>query len=40
MIPSPRGFDRAYHRLTTGVHVNVLDRNLLLALAAMAIESF
>jgi hypothetical protein len=39
-IPTPRGLDRADHRLPARVDVNVLDSDLLLALAAMAIERF
>jgi hypothetical protein len=38
-IPSPRALDHADHRLPAGVHINVLDRDFLLApLAAVAIE--
>jgi hypothetical protein len=39
-IPGPRHPDHTHHRLTTGMHVNVLHRHLLLALATMAIQSF
>src|SRR5215210_8624748 len=39
-IPTPLGLDSAHHCLATGVHMNVLHRNLLLTLAAMAIERF
>jgi hypothetical protein len=44
-IPTPqsftsRGADGADHRLTARVDVNVFDSDLLLALAAMAIERF
>jgi len=37
-IPSPRGLDHANYCLAPGVHVDMLHGNLLLALAAMAIE--
>ena len=36
--PSPRGTYRAYHGLTASVHMDMLHRNLLLALATMAIK--
>ena len=38
--PSPRGLNYTNDGLPTGMHVHVLDRDLLLALAAMAIERF
>ena len=37
-IPSPGGLDGANHRLSSGVNVDVLDRDLLLALAAIALQ--
>jgi hypothetical protein len=40
MIPGPRRPDHAHHRLTAGMDVDMLNRHLLLALAAMAIERF
>jgi hypothetical protein len=36
--PSPRSLDHADDSLPAGMHVHVLDRYLLLALAALAIE--
>jgi hypothetical protein len=39
-IPTPRGLDHTDHRLPTGVHMDVLDRDLLLAFASVAIETF
>jgi hypothetical protein len=39
-IPTPRRLHHAHHRLTTGMNVDVLDRDLLLALAAVAVEGF
>lgn len=39
-IPTPRRLHNADHRLTAGMNVDVLDRDLLLAFAAMAVESF
>ena len=36
----PRGFDHADDSLATRMHVDVLHRDFLLALAAMAIERF
>src|SRR5690348_7429303 len=38
MITSPRVLDRADHRLATGVNVDVLDSDFLLALATMPVE--
>ena len=38
MIPPPRCLDQTDHSLPAGVDVNMLDRNLLLALAAMSTE--
>jgi hypothetical protein len=38
-IPSPRGLDHSDDSLTARVNMNVLNRDLLLAFAAMAIES-
>src|ERR1700731_2622182 len=38
--PLPRGFDHADDSLATRMHVDVLHRDFLLALAAMAIERF
>ena len=40
MSPLPRGFDHADDSLATRMHVDVLHRDFLLALAAMAIERF
>jgi hypothetical protein len=37
--PSPWRLNYPYHGLPAGMHVNVFHRNLLHALAAMAIES-
>src|ERR1700733_16049117 len=37
--PSPRGTDHADDSLTAGMHVDVLHRHLLLALAAMPVQS-
>jgi hypothetical protein len=38
-IPSPRAFHHPHHRLPAGVHMDVLDRDFLLApLAAVAME--
>ena len=36
--PTPRGLDRANHRLAARMDVDVLDRDLLLAFAAMTVE--
>ena len=36
--PLPRGLDHANDSLTARMHVDVLDRDLLLALAAMSVE--
>jgi hypothetical protein len=36
--PSPWGLDIPNHRLAAGVHVDVLDRDLLLTLPAVPIE--
>jgi hypothetical protein len=39
LIPSPRALDDADHRLPAGMHIDVFDRDFLLALlAAVAIE--
>jgi hypothetical protein len=40
LTPSPRGLDHADHRLPAFVYMYVLNRDLLLALTAMAIERF
>ena len=37
--PSPRGPDHADDSLTAGMHVDVLHRHLLLALAAMPVQN-
>ena len=37
-IPTPRSFDVSDHRLSAGVHVHVLDRDLLVTLAAMLVQ--
>jgi hypothetical protein len=37
--PSPRGPDHADDSLATGMHVDVLHRDLLLALAAMPVQN-
>jgi hypothetical protein len=36
--PSPWGLDHAHNCLTPGMHVDVLHRDLLLALAAMMVQ--
>jgi hypothetical protein len=36
--PAPQGLDHADHRLPAGMNVDVLNCDLLLALAAVAIE--
>jgi hypothetical protein len=38
VMTSPRVLDRADHRLTTGVNVDVLDSDFLLALASMTVQ--
>ena len=38
LSPSPRGLNHPDHSLATGVHMHVFHRDLLLALAAVAIE--
>jgi hypothetical protein len=40
VIPTPQGLDRADHRLPAHVDMNVLDSDLLVALAAMAVKRF
>ena len=37
-IPSPRGLDHANDRLAAGMHMDVLDCDFLLTLAAVTIE--
>ena len=37
-IPSPRGLDHSHYRLAAGMYVHVLDRNFLLAFAAIAVQ--
>ena len=37
-IPTPRSFDVSDHRLSAGVNVNMLDRDLLVTLAAMLVQ--
>jgi hypothetical protein len=36
--PLPPGLDHAHHRLAASMHMDVLDRDLLLTLAAMAVN--
>jgi hypothetical protein len=36
--PAPWGLDYTHNRLATGVHVNVLHRDLLLAFASMSVQ--
>jgi hypothetical protein len=38
LTPAPQGLDHADHRLPAGMNVDVLNCDLLLALAAVAIE--
>ena len=39
-IPTPRCLDNSDHRLPAGMDVDVFNRHLLLALAAVAVERF
>jgi hypothetical protein len=36
--PLPRGLNHAHHRLAASMHMDMLDRDLLLTLASMAVE--